>query len=493
MAFGSSNRTAVRRTEETVLGVTPATPAFIDSRYTSESLNYSITNITSNEIRFDRQTADLTQTEADVAGAIDFELSYGSFDDMFAHAMADADGFSADYGISGSTAVAAVAGTGFSGVNFVTAGVTVGDWIRVSGMAAENNNGYFRATAVTTSTVDVEDSSGITGESAGAAVTIQGGKLVNGVAERSFAFEKEFGDAIADAANPTPPFLYFNGVRTCGFTLNMNVGEILTGSFNVQGTTASINDVEAITSISVSGNNYVRSSGSWVTDGFVVGMQVVGIGFTGDGNNKTTTVTAVSSTNLTVTAGALSTEGAGARTVRSLSPPRFAGATTVAANTNDVMNAVGNVAQVTADGVVSTSCFNSLTLTLDNNCYPIDCIGTLGHRDIKFGRLSVTGNIALFFENTLEYARFIKGESFSFAVHVEDIPGAGQTFGNAYTLNFPYAKFQTGQLNSEGLDTNITFAADFTCLIDREYPVGTGMTSDGTAFATLSITKYDAV
>lgn len=493
MAFASSNRTAIRRVEETVFGTTPATPAFIDTRYTSESLNYSITNITSNEIRSDRMTSDLVQTEADVSGAVDFEMSYGSFDDLFIHALGDADGFTADYGLSAIT-FSADAGVGFSdsGSGFIAAGITVGDWIRVTGFAAANNNGYFRVESVTAGVLTVEDASGVTVEAAGATVDIHGAKITNGVAEKSFSFEKEFGDAFADAANPTPVFLYFAGVRTCGFTLNVNVGEILTGSFNMQGLSATTQLAEYVGQISVTATDYVRAAGSWVTDGFEVGMEVVGLGFLADANNCVGTVTTVTATNLTVD-NAMVVESVGAFTVRALNPPRFTGASTTAANTNQVMNAVGNVVQVNDDGKVSSSCFNTLTITYENNCRPIDCVGTLGHVDIKFGRVEVTGTIGLFFENMLQYYRFLNGESFSFAFHVEDSPGAGQVAGNAYTFNFPFARYETGQLVSEGLDTNIFFNADFRVLIDRAYPVGTGMTSDGTNLAMFSITKYDAL
>lgn len=505
MAFASSNRTAIRRVQETVFGTTPAAPAFEDTRYTSESLNYSITNIVSNEIRSDRQTSDLVQTEADVSGAIDFELSYESFEDFFLHALGDTNGFSADYAISntGDISVVGGAGAGFDAtavVDFDGSGITVGDWVRVSGFVTAANNGYFRVKTVTTGAggfIGVEDGSNLVTEASPAtAVEIHGSKLVNDVTEYSHAIEKEFGDAFADTANPTPVFIYFNGVRTCGFTLNVNVGEILTGSFNFQGTVASTQTVENNPSdtVSVTATDYVRTTGSWVTDGFALGMQVVGLGFTEDANNCVSTVTGVAALTLTTDTTKV-VEGAASRTVRSLNPPRFTAATTTAANTNQVMNAVGNVVQVNDEGKESTSCFNTLTVNYDNNCRPIDCVGTLGHVDIKFGRVEVTGTIGLFFENMLQYYRFLNGESFSFAFHVEDDPGAGQSFGNAYTFNFPFAKYETGQLVSEGLDTNIFFNADFRCLVDRAFPVGTGLTSDGLIanLRMFSLTKYAAI
>lgn len=89
MAFqpGTSNRTAVRFVKETTFKTTPATPALNNLRYTGESLAYNRKNITSNEIRDDRMTADLITVGADVAGDLSIELSYGSFDDLIAAAL----------------------------------------------------------------------------------------------------------------------------------------------------------------------------------------------------------------------------------------------------------------------------------------------------------------------------------------------------------------------------------------------------------------------
>lgn len=84
---GTSNRTALRIVPEVTFGVTPATPAFQNLRYTGESLAYNIKNIVSNEIRADRMTTDLIQVGADVSGDINVELSMLSFDTLIAAAL----------------------------------------------------------------------------------------------------------------------------------------------------------------------------------------------------------------------------------------------------------------------------------------------------------------------------------------------------------------------------------------------------------------------
>lgn len=85
---GTSNRTAVRVVRESVFKTTPATPAFQNMRYTGETLAYAIRNVTSNEIRPDRNTTDLIQVGADVSGDLNFELSFESFDTLIESALA---------------------------------------------------------------------------------------------------------------------------------------------------------------------------------------------------------------------------------------------------------------------------------------------------------------------------------------------------------------------------------------------------------------------
>lgn len=87
MTIGTSNRTALRFVAEVTEGTTPATPALKEIRYTGESLGYNISNTRSNEIRSDRNVADLIRTGAEAGGDINAEMSYGSFDDLIEAAL----------------------------------------------------------------------------------------------------------------------------------------------------------------------------------------------------------------------------------------------------------------------------------------------------------------------------------------------------------------------------------------------------------------------
>lgn len=89
-----TNRAALVLAPQTAWG-TAATNSIESKtiRMTGESLAYNIANTQSDEIRSDRNVADIIQTDASVAGDINFEMSYGGTYDVssvdYNHAMDD--------------------------------------------------------------------------------------------------------------------------------------------------------------------------------------------------------------------------------------------------------------------------------------------------------------------------------------------------------------------------------------------------------------------
>ena len=67
--------------------VLPGTPTVYKVRATGFNLNLKKNNFTSNELRNDRQTAELRTGMRSISGDIPVELSYGSFDDFIESAM----------------------------------------------------------------------------------------------------------------------------------------------------------------------------------------------------------------------------------------------------------------------------------------------------------------------------------------------------------------------------------------------------------------------
>lgn len=237
--MSSANQSQLAYGVEGVWGTSPATLTKV--RFTDESLGYNIENIQSNEIRSDRQPTDLIQTNYDASGGVNFELSYGTFDEIMASALA-AD--SAHYwdGVGGGSTVTITAGA--SNLNFtfnatnntLTFGASVnhdidpGQFIEVRG-ADSGNNGYHLVTEVDGQEITVQSSPGFTtGETLTSTATVNGARLQNGATERSLSIER----ALIDKTK----YFLFSGMIANTFSLNVEAGAIVTGSFDFIGKTA---------------------------------------------------------------------------------------------------------------------------------------------------------------------------------------------------------------------------------------------------------------
>lgn len=374
MTFASSNRSAINVVEEVTLGVTPASPAMKALRFKGESLNYNLSNISSDEIRSDRNTANLIQVKADVAGDIDFELSYLTFEDLIEGALAS--DWSTLYTFTG-TNVSTTSGTPdlitSATAGFVAGGLVVGQWVQVSGFTNPANNGFFRLSAVSATQLSVVQTTIVT-ESAGASVTIKGSRIRNGTTLKSYTVQRQLADVTQ--------FFNYLGCVVNTLSLDFKTGQILTGKVGLMG---------------------------------------------------------MSSTN---------------------SGSQIVGATITPANSNTPMNAVSNVASVLQDYAAMTAKFNSLTLNLTNNVRAQTAIGTLGNVGMALGKVEVSGNIELYFEDSTMYTKYLNATAFSLSFVVQD--ASLQT----YIVTIPNAKFESGSVVAGGLDTDIMFSATWRGIYD---------------------------
>ena len=87
MSISAAAKSRVAYVAETAFGTIPATPTFLIVRRTGGNLQTKKTTIESDEINLDARPRAVYQTGQDVSGQYDFELSYGSFDDMLAAAL----------------------------------------------------------------------------------------------------------------------------------------------------------------------------------------------------------------------------------------------------------------------------------------------------------------------------------------------------------------------------------------------------------------------
>lgn len=221
---------------ESAWGVTPAA-ALNELRFTRESLGYNITTTVSQEVRSDRQIADLIQTGGQASGGFDFELSYGSYDALLAAALFSTWGPAV--AITESDDIAASnAGSAFtsSSTDFTSAGLSVGQWIKVSGFAAGSaaNDGYYKVTSIAAGSLGVTPAPSSDEAAGGLTISIGGSLLRNGVTETSFTLEKLFSDV--------GKYVAFTGMVPGGMALSIATGNLLTGSFSFTGKSGVLSD-----------------------------------------------------------------------------------------------------------------------------------------------------------------------------------------------------------------------------------------------------------
>jgi hypothetical protein len=372
-----SNRTQLTYIKESSFGVTPGSPSMQELRITGESLNKNISNVVSAEIRPDRQVADLIQASKEAAGDINFELSYGSFDEFFEGALFSS-GFSTDIGISATDIAADATGFTSSSTDFTAANISVGQWIKVAGFTGDTaNNTFYRVTSVSANDLNVTPAPSSV-DAAGETVTITGSQIRNGTTQSSFTIEKGYSEI--------SEFFKFIGMVVGQLSLNVESQQILTGGFTFVGK---------------------------------------------DGTLSSSTLDA--------------------------SP--------TASNSNDVLNAIGNVGSIREANteVASPNYIKSLTLELNNNLRQQYAVGSDSLIGVGDGKCDVTGTVNTYFGNSDLMDKFIAGTKTSLDFRVVD------SAGNTYIFDMPEVKFDTGTAVAQGQDQDIFAELGYRAIEDSTY------------------------
>ena len=242
----STSLSVLRFIEEITLGVTPAS-ALTEVRQTANSLVRSQSYKTSGEIRSDRNIRDNILVDMEPSGSFNFELSYSDFDKFMEGALFSA--WSTAVNVTAATDIAAVAsGNQFTSTStdFTTKNIVVGQWIKISGFATSANNGIAKVVSVAANALVV---SGLTlvNESATPAITMTGQRLRNGVTQKSYTLENEFTDIVQ--------FLSFTGMMVNNFTLDVKVGDVVTGSVGFMGLSSARGTSTVGTGAAIAGSN----------------------------------------------------------------------------------------------------------------------------------------------------------------------------------------------------------------------------------------------
>lgn len=233
MPFSSTNYVDFAYIAEVTRGTTPATPAFQRLPITSVGLGDTIGTAVSEVIRSDRQIDDLVVVDSSVAGDCAYELSYAPYKPLLTALLQGTTAVT--IAISGATDISVVNSTSSfdsSSTNFVTEGILVGHFVKVSGFTEAANNGTFKVTAVTSTSLTVDAT--LTDEASGDSIDIDAEIIRNGAEQpTSYTFRKQI-----NAPGAADSIFYYRGCMINSMSFNFESGSILNGDMNVMGLTS---------------------------------------------------------------------------------------------------------------------------------------------------------------------------------------------------------------------------------------------------------------
>lgn len=237
MPLQSNVNALIRYGVETTLG-TASAAAGKSIRRISSTLALTKDAFTSNEVRPDQQVFDARHGVRRVAGAVQGELSTQTYDDWIEAVLRGT--WAAGATVQNTTPAMASANlTATTGAttgtftasagSWITAGLRVGDVVRVTGSTG-NTNKNFRIVTATATVLTVFPAPATAAAAPTWTVAVQGRKLAPGTTNRSFTIEQHYPDI--DVSEQ------FLGCRIGDMSLSLPPTGMATVSFGMQGTNA---------------------------------------------------------------------------------------------------------------------------------------------------------------------------------------------------------------------------------------------------------------
>jgi len=194
--MSDANRVAIARVLETdITAVDPPTTGWAYTRYTSESMKNAVGSTASNELRSDRQTADLIQTDLRANGGFQGELSYSTYDDLLQSALQSGAWASpAEQTSTGSGVSVAANVVSRADGDWLEDGFRVGMFVRADGLTTTADDTDYVVVAVTEADLTLTGKTMSNQVTPNAATFTQLDEISNGTTLTYFAFEKDFQD-----------------------------------------------------------------------------------------------------------------------------------------------------------------------------------------------------------------------------------------------------------------------------------------------------------
>lgn len=468
----SANLVQLAYVSETTWGTTPTTPQMNLLRYTGESLNYDIDYVTSNEITPSRQPIDVINVGYRASGTINIEMSSGTFDDFISSLMCSTwTALPTILNVTADTEITAV--TDSSDTFTVASGgasFKAGHILRTTGFTNSANNGIFRVSSSSASTVVVGGTPTLTDEAAppvGAKLQVVG-------------FQGVSGDITASSTGLASTTLDFT---TLGLAVGMWVkigGSATADKF----ATDALNGWARITVIAAHALTLDNRPTGWTTDsGTSKTIKVwcgdyIRVGTSSNLVQKSFSIEkgflgqtvpnyivyagmVVGQMSLTFRPGAILTgsiEFLGKSGSISTTP---LDSTPTAVTSADILNSVSDVGVIAEGGarVASPNYVQEFSITIVDSLLSRTGIGQSGLIGIGHGREMVTGKLTTYFGNAAQYTKFINDTESSIACQVG-------TDGGGYMITVPRMKFSASTVVAGGVDQDVVADSSWSALYD---------------------------
>jgi len=149
-------------------------------------------------------------------------------------------------------------------------------------------------------------------------------------------------------------------------------------------------------------------------------------------------------------------------TVATSSTSAVGGGTLNPATSSDVINAVDGLSVLNIAGTPFTGCIQGITLNINNNMRPEQCIGSTTPGDQIPGTCEITGTVSAYLtDTTVQWytSQVINNSAFDIQFTLSD--GT-----NTYDFDLPNCRISGSAPNAQGIDTDVMVEVDFTCLYD---------------------------
>mgnify|MGYP003134825450 CR=1 FL=1 len=231
---------------EVTPGTTPATPTFQLIPTVSGSPDGNIDTKSSEEIRTDRMDLDLTVVDRNIAGKMDYELTYTPYAPLLTALMG---GTAVTLNETQADIAAAASGKTFTSAALADfSAVGAGDFILVSGFTGDtSNNGIFKVASASTLVITLDSSETLVDDAAGESVTITANRIANSVSVATVHNSYTFLKRVQQITSPA--YMYYRGCMINGINWDFSVGDFVKGNFDIIGLSEDITET-AITSSS---------------------------------------------------------------------------------------------------------------------------------------------------------------------------------------------------------------------------------------------------